>query len=124
MKIDFKRRTIDGSKPHFNKRSDVTLQQCLDRIEELYNIYKYSTPSVDEPRRTYFYALPAEKLTDEQLVIGANRREAKDALELYVLEMICSGVLVWDEKRMGKWYWKGKDKDLVILRDWIKEECV
>jgi hypothetical protein len=31
------------------------------------------------------------------------------------------GLFKWDEETMGKWFWQSKkDKDLVILRQWIE----
>ena len=119
MNIDFKSRTVNG-KPFTCDPQKVTLQECLSEIERLYQIYKYSTPTENDKRRTYFYALPAEKLTDAELVLGVNRHEAKVALEMYVLTMIVGGVLRWDENVMkGKWFWKGNDGDLIILREWV-----
>ena len=119
MKINFKARTINGV-PYTCDKPDVTLTECLAEIEHLYHIYKYSTPSENDERKTYFYALPENKMTDAELVLGANRYEAKQNLELYVLTMIVSGILVWDEAAMkGNWFYVGQDPDLVILRDWI-----
>jgi len=119
MKISFEKRTLNGI-PYECKKADVTLTECLAEIERLYQIYKYSVPSQNDDRRTYFYALPASELTDAQLVCGANRAEVRKELELYVLSMIVSGVLKWDTKVMkGNWFWKGNDPDLVILRSWI-----
>ncbi len=119
MKINFKERTVNGIPFECNVQR-VTLEECLAEIERLYAIYKYSIPTENDDRKTYFYALPADKLTDAQLVCGANRYEARKELELYVLSMIVSGILKWDTKVMkGKWFWKGNDPDLVILRDWI-----
>lgn len=121
MKIDFKKRTINGKPYECLPRSDVTLDECLERIEELYRDYKFSMPTEKDKRKTYFYALPVDKMTDAELVLGKSRERTREALELYVLDSICSGILVWDNKRMGgNWFYKGKDKDLVILREWIE----
>lgn len=119
MKINFKERTVNG-KPFTCEKQATTLQECLEEIERLYSIYKHSVPTENDGRRTYFYALPADKLTDAELATGADRYEAKRELEMYVLKMIVSGVLTWDDKIMGgKWFYQGKDKDLVILKDWV-----
>ena len=119
MKIDFKARTVNG-RPYVTDKKNISLQECLEEIERLYKIYKYSTPSKNEERKTYFKALRADEMSDAQLVLGENRDKARKELELYVLDMICSGVLKWDTKVMkGNWFWHGNDPDLVILRDWI-----
>lgn len=121
MKINFKERTING-KPYLSEHKNINIQECLEEIERLYKIYKYSTPSNKDERRTYFYALPADKLTDAQLVCGVNRYEARKELELYVLEMICNGSLKWDKDAMkGNWFYQGNDPDLIILREWIEK---
>ena len=97
---------------------------CLDIIEELYKNYKYSTPSEKSERykqRNYFKALSPDEMTDEELVNGEDRNVAQAKLEGFILCASLAGYLTWDEKKMGKWFYQGKDKDLVILREWIEE---
>ena len=119
MKINLEQRTVNG-KPFICEKQNVTLAECLEEIERLYRIYKYSTPGENDERRTYFYALPSEELSDEDIIFGANRYEAKIELEMYVLTMIVGGVLIWNNDVMhGNWFYKGKDPDLIILRKWI-----
>lgn len=119
MEINFKERMLNG-KPYVTSKKDLPLQECLEEIERLYKVYKYSTPGKNDKRKTYFYALPASEMTDAQIVLGENRDKARKELELYVLDMICSGILKWDTKIMkGNWFWQGNDPDLVILRDWV-----
>lgn len=119
MRIDFKSRTVNG-KPFICEKQTATLEECLEKIEELYHAYKYSVPTENDERQTYFYALPADKMTDAELVLGADRYEAKMTLEMYVLTMIVSGVLTWDDSIMGgSWFYQGKDEDLVLLKDWV-----
>lgn len=93
-------------------------------IKELYAQYKYSLPSErsDNKRRKYFKALPMEEITDEQLMVAERREVAQAALEGYVLCMIVSGKLIWDDNVMqGKWFWQSKDDpDLVLLRSWVE----
>ena len=96
---------------------------CLDIIEELYNNYKYSTPTEKSERykqRNYFKALSPDEMTDEELVNGEDRNVARAKLEGFILCASLAGYLTWDEKKMGKWFYQGKDKDLVILREWIE----
>ena len=100
------------------------IETILHRIGLLYKNYKYSLPSErsDNKRRKYFKALPMEEITDEQLMVAERREISRAALEGFVLCMIVSGQLVWDEEVMqGKWFWQSKvDSDLVVLRSWVE----
>ena len=108
--------------PNFYQVYDLRL--ALHMIGEFYKNYKYSLPSErsDNKRRHYFKALPMEEITDEQLIVAERREIACAALEGFVLCMIVSGQLVWDEEVMqGKWFWQSKnDPDLVLLRSWVE----
>ena len=75
----------------YNESNDV-----LYDIEELYSKYKHSIPSErsDCKRRQYFKALPADKLTDAQMVYGERREVAQAALEGFILCAVLSGHLV------------------------------
>ena len=100
------------------------LDGILSIIEGLYAKYKYSLPSErsDNKRKKYFKALPMEEITDEQLMVAERRETSQAALEGFVLCMIVSGQLIWDEEVMnGKWFWQSQnDSDLVLLRSWIE----
>lgn len=100
------------------------LTDLLFELEVLYRVYKYSLPSErsDNKRRKYFKALPMEEITDEQLMFAERREYSQAVLEGFVLCMIVSGQLVWDEEVMqGKWFWQSKiDPDLVVLRGWVE----
>lgn len=100
------------------------IETILRRIELLYKNYKLSLPSErsDNKKRKYFKALPMEEITDEQLMVAERRETSRAALEGFVLCMIVSGQLVWDEKIMqGKWFWQSNDDpDLVVLRSWVE----
>ena len=62
-------------------------------------------------------------LSDTDMLYGELREVARFKLEAYVLFCIVLGVFVWDEERMGKWFWQSEeDKDLVILRQWVEPE--
>ena len=104
--------------------SGLDMCDILQWIEEvLYKEYKYSLPSErsDSKRQAYFKALSADKLTDAQMARGKKREVARAQLEGFILCMIVSGAFVWDEEKMGKWFWQGKyDPDLVILRSWVE----
>ena len=100
------------------------LTDLLFELEVLYRVYKYSLPSErsDNKRRKYFKALPIEEITDEQLMTAERREYSRAVLEGFVLCMIVSGQLVWDEKIMnGKWFYQSEiDPDLVLLRSWVE----
>ena len=108
--------------PNFYEIYDLRLAFYV--IEELYKRYKYSLPSErsDNKRRKYFKALPMEEITDEQLMVAERRECSRAALEGFVLCLIVSGQLVWDENVMqGKWFWESSnDSDLIILRSWVE----
>ena len=112
---------FDESKELISGSYDI--KTTLNMIEELYKGYKYSLPSErsDNKRRKYFKALPMEEITDEQLMTAERREFSQAVLEGFVLCMIVSGQLVWDEEVMqGKWFYQSKsDPDLVLLRTWV-----
>ena len=100
------------------------LTDLLFELEVLYRVYKYSLPSErsDNKRRKYFKALPIEEIEDEQLMTAERREYSRAVLEGFVLCMIVSGKLVWDEEIMnGKWFWQSDiEPDLVVLRSWVE----
>lgn len=101
---------------------EVTINAALMSIEDFYEAYKHSVPSErsERKRKRYFKALYEHELSDEDMAYGVPRDEAQMILELIVLGYILNGSLVWDEDVMGKWFWQSnKDKDLVILRQWV-----
>lgn len=105
---------------HYLAGNDQNL--TLATIESLYYSYKYSVPSErsESHRRSYFKAVPYNKLTDEQMMYGERREVARFMLEFYVLMAIRSGSLKWNDC-WGSWFWQSqKDKDLVILRQWVE----
>ena len=104
--------------PVGNMRNDW----CLAQIGLLYQDYKYSYPSEKSEKnkeKRYFYALPDYKMTDEELVAGQDREYARAALEGFLLCAVLEEWLVWNEHTMGKWFYQGKDKDLIILKEWV-----
>lgn len=94
---------------------------AIERLEDLYKIYKYSYPTEKESKRknNYFQALPADKLEDMDLVYGVSRYIARVVLETATLLFVLSGELKWDES-WGSWYYKGKDPGFILLREWIE----
>ena len=116
--IDFEQRTmkvgqdkmIDGGEYDASQVLYDSPQALLDRIRELYVIYKYSLPSErsDKKRKKYFNALPIEELTDEQLIYSERREVAQYMLEALILCAIVNGDFVWNEEIHGKWFYQDK----------------
>ena len=103
--------------------SGLDMYDILQWIEMLYIEYKHSLPSErsDNKRQAYFKALSVNNLTDAQMATGKRREVARAQLEGFILCMIVNGSFIWDEEKMGKWFWQSKDDpDLVILRSWIE----
>ena len=132
--IDFKTRTMkvgrnklidNGEYDSTRTLNDIQVEDVLSNIEKLYVRYKYSMPSErsDSKYRKYFKALSVDELSDAQLAIGDKREVARAILEGYILCAVLVGKLVWDEDKMGKWFWQSaNDPDLVILRDWVENK--
>ena len=101
-----------------------TEKEFLSQIEELYLRYKHSVPSERSTSRSrnYFPALPEKKLDDEDMLYGERRDKAQIELELYILCQLLNG-FQWNTETLGKWFWQStRDKDLVLLRQWIDIE--
>jgi hypothetical protein len=93
------------------------VSDCLD-VNELYEQYKYSMPSERDSGNHYFKALAPSLLTDEQLIYGMPRLEARVRLEAYVMLGSLAGLIKWEND--NHWFWQSsKDKDFVILKSWM-----
>ena len=127
--INFQKRTcrVNGKvvmseedKP--NDTPCLTLEDVITGIEQRYAVYKHSVPSErsESHRHYYFKALPEKELSDEDMMYGERREQARCKLELYVLIQLLAGNLYWDNS-WGTWFWRSKDdNDLIILKDWIE----
>ena len=83
----------------------------VQKIEELYEIYKHTLPSKGTNSKR-FKALNLEDIPDGKLILHISRKEAKDALLTYVKEHA-------KEIEFKGWFWQSKvDPDLVILKEW------
>lgn len=132
FKVSFQTRTliVGGKKVIDNGKFEgelgigqVPCEQALAYIEDLYAQYKHSVPSErsERKRRKYFKALPEDDLNDEDMIYGTLRDIAQIILELAVLCFILNDSLIWNEEKMGRWFWQSpNDKDLVILREWVE----
>ena len=89
-----------------------------DWIEFLYKEFKHSSPSENSNKRSYFKALSVDELTDEELAYNIDRNLGQCLIEGYILLGSLKGWIQWE---FGEyWFWQGKDKDLIILRNWIE----
>ena len=136
--IDFEKRNMKVGKTYLIKDGEYdttrklyvesmadphNLESILNTIENMYHVYKHSTPSErsENKRRKYFKAKPVEEMTDFELVAGVPRECSQAAIEGYILCHIIDGSLYWDEQLMGKWFYQGNDPDLIILKKWIEK---
>lgn len=114
------------------KLVDLKDVECVDdgdtdimgTLHRLYENYKVSVPSErsESRRKNYFKALPYKALSDENMLYGYHREEARFVLEFCILKYIVDGKLKWDED-WGKWFWQDpEDKDFVILREWVEPQ--
>ena len=115
-------KVVDGGK-FLGKPGLLDCDDPLARIEDLYARYKRSVPSERTERKkrngTQFMALEFEDLDDSDFLYGDRRNEAQAKLEMFVLLAVSTGQLKWTDG-MGKWFWKSpKDRDLVLLKDWV-----
>lgn len=91
---------------------------ALKELKVLYERYKHSVPSERSERkaRKHFYALPTDKLSDDDFVRADDRYESRIRLETELLFNVVIGNMVWD-KSFGNWYYK--DDDFVVLKKWF-----
>ena len=88
-------------------------------IEMLYHDFKHSVPSKNGMKKSYFKALPVDKLTDAELAYNADRSYCQAILEGYILLASLVGWLKWENGT--HWFWKSEtDEELVVLRQWVE----
>lgn len=101
---------------------EMTSEDAITEIEDLYQSYKHSVPSErsERKRRRYFKALKEDELSDEDMMHGELRDIAQLRLELFVLCCVLNGSLTWQG---NGWFWQSpNDTDLVILKKWIEKQ--
>lgn len=122
VKINFADNTLTIGKKIINCQAENNLiaryegNQLFGYLEQLYEAYKVSMPA-KRNRHSYFYAKPAEELTDEELATGEPRDVARVKLEAAILCYKLNGQLVWPDDK--KWFIKGNDGDFVLLKEWF-----
>lgn len=126
--IDFKKRTLKmNGKLVDMKEVDYTgpeEDEVMDILHDAYEIYKHSVPSErsEKRQRNYFKALPYDELTDDDMLYNLRRDETRFMLEFTILRLIVDGKLKWHEE-WGSWFYQDpKDKDFVILREWVEPQ--
>lgn len=95
----------------------------LSEITHLFSRYLHSIPSErsESKKHRYFYALPEHKLSDEDMLYGEPRELAQFKLELYILMLILTNSLNWNDIAKDKWFWQSpEEKDLIILKEWVE----
>lgn len=134
FKVDFEHRNLKINGKYVIKNGEYNgelgidpfenMTTILSEIERLYEEYKYSIPSErsQSKGRVYFRALKESEIDDEDMMYGEHRDVAQVRLELYILCCIINDTFQWNElPAYCSYYWQSKkDKDLVILRNWVE----
>lgn len=118
--VDFKTKSfrVNHKAVDVKLKNQYPIEDVLSTVENLYKEFKYSYPSECESK--YFKCLKAKEMTEKQMVEGNDRNLAKIKLESFILCSYLNGSLKWDDKVMGgSWFWQGRDKDLIILKEWF-----
>ena len=92
-------------------------EQPFGVIELLYNKYKHSAPREHSNKKSYFKALPVDELTDGDLAYGYDRDFADAMLCGYILLGSLVGWIKFENE--NHWFYQGKDKELIILKEWV-----
>ncbi len=130
--VDFKKRTlrVNGKSVETGGNLGIPefkgLDEWLDRVEELYDDYKYSRPtqqSMKRERKARFKALSVSELVDafghDALSAPIPRNVAQARLEVFILFSLVQGVFNPDELFAKDWFYQGADKSLIIRKDWF-----
>lgn len=126
--VNFEKRTcrLDGkliySEDNIPECVSYSITDIMHEIFQRYELYKHSVPSErsEHHRRGYFKALAEKDLSDLDMIYNSPREVMRCRLELFILFMLLTKQLVWQED-WGKWFYQSPlDKDLVILKEWIE----
>ena len=134
FRVDFEHRSLKINGKYIIKDGEYegelgvdpfeNMTTILSEIERLYEEYKNSIPSERSQNkiRVYFNALKENEIADEDMMYGEHREVAQIRLELYLLCCIINDTFQWSElPPYCSYYWQSKkDKNLIILRDWIE----
>ena len=106
----------------WKQHGSLPLSVALHRIEKAYRNYKHSVPSErsESHRRSYFKALSATELSDEDMMYGEQREVARCKLEIRLLTYIIQVYITLQKECCSLFYQSPNDKDLIILRSWVE----
>ena len=117
---------VDNSFADFGIPVPDGIHEAIDRIQDLYAIYRHSCPSArsESRRRLYFLALPLDELSEDDIRWSVSRESARFDLEYHFLVYVCLGIIRWQSplSDKGSWFWQPcPNHPLVIQRDWIEQ---
>ena len=124
--VDLKKKVLQLDKnnvPLDNINVNISSSEdMLSTIHKLFERYKYSVPSErsEGKRRRYFKALKLSEIEYDDFMFGEGRDTAQIKLELYVLLSSIYHKDFWEEILKEHFFYQSdKDKDLIILKDWV-----
>lgn len=124
--VDLKKKVLQLDKnniPLDNINVNISSSEdMLSTIYKLFERYKYSVPSErsEGKRRRYFKALKLSEIDYDDFMFGEGRDTAQIKLELYVLLSSIYYKNFWEKIFKEHFFYQSdKDKDLIILRDWV-----
>ena len=124
--VDLKKKVLQLDKnnvPLDNINVNISSSEdMLSTIHKLFERYKYSVPSErsEGKRRRYFKALKLSEIEYDDFMFGEGRDTAQIKLELYVLLSSIYYKSFWEEIFKEQFFYQSdKDKDLIILKDWV-----
>ena len=124
--VDLKKKVLQLDKnnvPLDNINVNISSSEdMLSTIHKLFERYKYSVPSErsEGKRRRYFKALKLSEVEYDDFMFGEGRDTAQIKLELYVLLSSIYHKDFWEEIFKEQFFYQSdKDKDLIILKDWV-----
>ena len=124
--VDLKKKVLQLDKnniPLDNMSVNISSSKdMLSTIHKLFERYKYSVPSErsEGKRRRYFKALKLSEIEYDDFMFGEGRDTAQIKLELYVLLSSIYHKDFWEEIFKEQFFYQSdKDKDLIILKDWV-----
>ena len=124
--VDLKKKVLQLNKnnvPLDNINVNISSSEdMLSTIHKLFERYKYSVPSErsEGKRRRYFKALKLSEIEYDDFMFGEGRDTAQIKLELYVLLSSIYHKDFWEEIFKEQFFYQSdKDKDLIILKDWV-----
>ena len=124
--VDLKKKVLQLDKnniPLDNINVNISSSEdMLSTIHKLFERYKYSVPSErsEGKRRRYFKALKLSEIEYDDFMFGEGRDTAQIKLELYVLLSSIYHKDFWEEIFKEQFFYQSdKDRDLIILKDWV-----